>query len=167
MVTGINSDGSTVRRGRIVVGMDGSPESLAALEWSVREARCTHREVDAVLAYDTGVAWIDVGSEYESAIKRNAEEHARAQLDHALAQIAPDGHWPVAVRPNVVAGIAAEALVDFARDADLLVVGARGRGAFAGLLLGSTSQRCAERSACPVVVVPGSRARVEHAAQSD
>jgi nucleotide-binding universal stress UspA family protein len=127
----------------------------------VREAHHTGDEVDAVLAYDSGLAWIDVGSEYQSAIVKHSAQHARTQLDLALATTRPDGDWPVAVHPLAVTGSPAEVLVEIARDADLLVVGSRGRGAFAGLLLGSTSQRCAERSSCPVVVVPAPRSNRE------
>jgi nucleotide-binding universal stress UspA family protein len=116
---------------RIVVGVDGSPESQSALEWAVREG-----------------------------------QHARTQLDLTLVTMRPDGHWPVAVHPLAVAGSPAEVLVDIARDAELLVVGSRGRGAFTGLLLGSTSQRCAERSPCPVVVVPESRSHHEDGGES-
>ncbi len=132
----------------------------------MHEARHTGDEIDAVLAYDSGLAWIDVGSEYQSAIVKHAAEHARTQLDLTLATMRPDGQWPVAVHPLAVAGSPAEVLVEIARDADLLVVGSRGRGAFAGLLLGSTSQRCAERSSCPVVVVPASRSHREDGSES-
>jgi nucleotide-binding universal stress UspA family protein len=154
------------RHRRIVVGVDGSPESRAALDWAVREACCTGGTIDAVLAHETGLAWIDVGSEYESAIVQQSAEHARKELRETLAAMRPDGHWPVAVHPLTVAGAPADVLVDLARDADLLVVGSRGRGAFAGLLLGSTSQRCAERSPCPVVVVPAATSHIRDGAGS-
>ena len=143
--------------GRIVVGIDGSPESRAALDWAAHEAHRAGGEIDAVLAYDSGLAWIDVGSEYEDAIVKHSAEHAGDELHSTLDEMTPDGGWPVTVHPLVVAGPPAEVLVEIACEADLLVVGSRGRGAFAGLLLGSVSQRCAERSSCPVVVVPGPR----------
>ena len=60
----------------------------------------------------------------------------------------------LAVERRIVAGTAAPVLLDQAKDADLLVVGSRGHGGFAGLLLGSVSQQCAHHSTCPVVVVP-------------
>ena len=146
---------------RIVVGVDGSAESHAALEWAVREAQHTGDEVDAVLAYDSGLAWIDVGSEYQ---KRDREALGRACPD-PVGPDARDGETgrsvAVAVHPLAVAGFPAEVLVEIAREADLLVVGSRGRGAFTGLLLGSTSQRCAERSSCPVVDVPAPRSHRE------
>jgi nucleotide-binding universal stress UspA family protein len=154
-----------VRR-RIVVGVDGSPESQAALEWAEHEAHRSGSELDAVLAYDSGLAWIDVGSEFDNAIVEHSAEHAREELHQTLETMRPDGQWLVAVHPLAVAGPPAEVLVDLARKADLLVVGSRGRGAFAGLLLGSVSQRCAERSCCPVVVVPGPRSNTEREEES-
>ncbi len=161
MTSAARSENEPVRHAhrRIVVGIDGSPESRAALEWAVREAQCTGGEVDAVLAYDSGLAWIDVGSEYQDAIVKHSAERAGEELHCTLEEMAPDGRWPVSVHPFVVAGRPAEVLVELAREADLLVVGSRGRGAFAGLLLGSVTQRCAERSMCPVVIVPGPRSK--------
>ena len=53
----------------------------------------------------------------------------------------------------MVEGYPAPTLIDEAREADLLVVGSRGHGAFAGMLLGSVSQHCAQQAACPVVIV--------------
>ena len=135
---------------RIVVGIDGSQQSQAALDWAVREAAATNGEVDAVIAFDSGLAWIDVGSDYQSRIV----EHAAAQAREELHRVIDELHPAVPVHPLVVEGQAATVLVELAQGAELLVVGTRGRGGFAGLLLGSVSQRCAERSPCPVVVVP-------------
>jgi nucleotide-binding universal stress UspA family protein len=153
-------------RRHIVVGIDGSAESRAALEWALHEARCTGGEIEAVLAYESGLAWIDVGSEYEAAIVEHSAARAKEELHQTLDAVSPDGQWPVPVHPLVVAGPPAHVLVELGRDADLLVVGSRGRGAFAGLLLGSVSQRCAERSPCPVVVVPGPRSEGPNGGES-
>jgi nucleotide-binding universal stress UspA family protein len=142
------------RARRIVVGVDGSPESLAALGWAVDEAGRTGGEIDAVLAYDSGLAWIDVGSEYQAPILEQSATRAKAALHHALEGLGTEGSTSVSVRPLVVEGHPARVLVEVARDAELLVVGSRGRGGFAGVMLGSVSQRCAGHSACPVVVVP-------------
>jgi nucleotide-binding universal stress UspA family protein len=138
---------------RTIVGVDGSEESFAALRWALHEASGAGGEVQAVLAYDTGRTWMDVGSPYESLIAECVEERAKETLDRVLAKVAREAPT-VVVEPVVTEGHAAQVLVDLGRDADLLVVGTRGRGGFAGLLLGSVSQRCAERAPCPVVVVP-------------
>jgi nucleotide-binding universal stress UspA family protein len=139
---------------RIIVGIDGSPQSRAALEWAADEASRGGGEIDAVLAYGSGLAWIDVGSDTEAVIVARSEARAKETLQEALAAtpLPPEGE--VRINPVVVEGEPAPALVDRARTADLLVVGTRGRGGFTGLLLGSVSQRCVERSPCPVVVVP-------------
>jgi nucleotide-binding universal stress UspA family protein len=139
---------------RIVVGIDGSHRSRAALEWAIDEANRCSGEIDAVLVYGSGLAWIDVGGDAEAMIVARSAQRAKETLHGALeaTTIPPDG--APKINPIVVEGEPAHALVDIAKQADLLVVGTRGRGGFAGLLLGSVSQRCAERSPCPVVVVP-------------
>ena len=142
---------------RIVVGIDGSPESLAALEWAVYEAECTCGEIDAVLVYDSGLAWIDVGSEYQAAIVEHSAARAKQELLRTISASSSEGHDRITIHPLVVDGVPARVLAEHARDADLLVVGTRGRGAFAPHLLGSVSQRCAELSTCPVVIVPSPR----------
>ena len=140
---------------RIVVGVDGSDGSDRALQWALEQAAATGAEVDAVLAYDIPLAWIDVDSEYQAPMIEQAAKKAADTLRVILADHVGDSN--VTVRPLVIEGTAADALVTASRAADLLVVGSRGRGGFTGLLLGSVSQRCVERSSCPVVVVPEAR----------
>jgi nucleotide-binding universal stress UspA family protein len=138
---------------KIVVGVDGSDSSRAALRWALEQAKVVGAELEAVLAFSFELAWIDVGSDYQATWIEEATQRAREQLHGVLDEVVPEPR-PVAVHPLVVEGSPATVLVDVARSADLLVVGARGRGGFAGLLLGSVSQRCVERASCPVVVVP-------------
>ena len=138
---------------RIVVGVDGSAGAEAALAWALHEAEATGSDVTAVLAYSYDLWWIDGGADYEpKQIERKAVE-ARAALDDMVAKWVPES-TSVPVHRIVVEGHPTDVLLEVARDADLLVVGSRGRGELAGLLLGSVSQRCAERASCPVVVVP-------------
>ena len=136
-----------------MVGVDGSDGSRAALRWALEQAATTGGDIDAVLVYDSGLAWIDVGSDYQDSWAHHAAEQAQTELTRVLDDVA---HEPrsVAIRPVVVDGRPADVLVELAKGADELVVGTRGRGGFAGLLLGSVSQRCVERAPCPVVVVP-------------
>jgi nucleotide-binding universal stress UspA family protein len=138
---------------RIVVGIDGSPGSRAAFQWAVAEAAVRGAEIEAVLAYDFGLAWIDVGSDAQPVFMEHAARNAQEKLHRVLAELLPEPR-PVVVNAVVVEGAPAQVLVEMACNAELLVVGSRGRGGFAGLLLGSVSQRCVERSPCPVVVVP-------------
>ena len=130
--------------------------------WAVAEATAKDAEIEAVMAYDFGLAWIDVGSDAQSLFMQSATKAAREELDRVLGEVLPEPR-PVIVHPVVVEGVAAEVLVEMARNAELMVLGTRGRGGFAGLLLGSVSQRCIERSPCPVVVVPTPASRSDEA----
>ncbi|MFE5834676.1 universal stress protein [Streptomyces sp. NPDC056488] len=134
---------------RVVVGVDGSPASHAALRWALRHARRTGATVHAVGAYDLPGAggWsapaVDVLFD---------EEQARRSLSEELAAVlAPDDDVPLV--QHVVRGNPAQVLIDESDGAELLVVGSRGRGGFASLLLGSVSQQCAAHASCPVVIV--------------
>lgn len=137
---------------RIVVGVDGSPGSVAALSWACGLASETGAEVEAVTAWELSYAWIDG---YAPDILRWSEEarrDAEARLDNAIRAAA--GSAQVSVSRTVVEGPAVSALLDASKDADVLVVGSRGRGGFAGLLLGSISQQCVHHAHVPVTVVP-------------
>jgi nucleotide-binding universal stress UspA family protein len=124
----------------IVVGVDGSGPSKAALRWAVEEARLRGARVRAVHAW-----WIYPMFEPGA----DPTEAVRAFVTETL-----DGQTDVEVTPVAVQGEQASvALVDAAEDADLLVVGARGAGGFVGLLLGSVSQQCTHHARCPVVIV--------------
>ncbi len=138
---------------RIVVGVDTSDGSRVALRWALQEAKRSGAEVEAVLAYDFGLAWIDVGSGSQAQWIQHAADTAKAELHAFLEESAPEADG-VVVHPVVVEGAPADVLTELAHNADLLVVGTRGRGGFTGLLLGSVSQRCAQRAPCPVVVIP-------------
>jgi nucleotide-binding universal stress UspA family protein len=137
--------------GRIVVGVDGSENGLAALRWAIEEGRLRNASVEAVLAWhypNTGVEFMP----YTDASR--FEDAARQTLDAALRTVCPDDATQPRVEQFVVQDSPASALVGAAKDADLLVVGSRGRGGFAGLLLGSVSAQCVHHAPCPVVVVP-------------
>ena len=138
---------------RIVVGVDGSPSSIKALRWAIRQAKLTGAEVEAVTAwsYPSGYGWAPFS---DGAV--DLEGDAGKILAEALAEvsgIAPD----VVVEPLVVYGHAADVLVRAAKGADLLVVGSRGHGGFAGMLLGSVSQHCVHHAPCPVLVLRDGR----------
>jgi len=135
-----------------VVGVDGSPGSVAALSWAAGLAKETGAELDAVTAWELSYAWIDG---YAPDIVRWAEEARRDAEERLGAAITAAGVGAeVTVTRTVVEGATAQALLDASKDADLLVVGSRGRGGFAGLLLGSVSQQCVHHARVPVTVVP-------------
>lgn len=138
---------------RIVVGVDGSEASKAALRWAIRQAALTGSSVDAVTAwhYPTmyGMAPIADGEiDFEGAAKET--------LTKTLAEVSalkPD----VPVRPLVIDGQPAEVLLRLAKGADLLVVGSRGHGGFTSALLGSVSMYCVLHAHCPVLVLRDGR----------
>ncbi len=145
------STGQESRGQRIVVGVDGSPSSMAALRWAIRQAERTGAEVEAVTVWwyppGYGLAPMPEGA-------GDLEGEAAKTLAEALAEVsglAPD----VIVCPRVVEGNAAEVLLRAACGAELLVVGSRGHSGFAATL-GSVSRHCVRHAPCPVVVVRGS-----------
>ncbi|NJP51857.1 universal stress protein [Streptomyces sp. SBST2-5] len=133
----------------VVVGVDGSPSSYAALRWAVRYADMVDGEVEAVHAWDTpsAVGWTGPAIDPEFDL-----EQARERFTEELNAVFPDGR-PPRLRERLVEGDPSEALIRASERAELLVVGHRGRGGFARAMLGSVSQRCAQHAACPVVVV--------------
>lgn len=138
----------TEARPVVVVGVDGSGASRDALLWAAQQAQLTGGEVHAVIAWEFPPSY-GYYSDYTDA---ELEAQARKTLDEAVAESL--GRPPsVPVTFSVIKGHPAEALLDAARSADLLVVGSRGRGAFARILLGSVSQHCVHHATCPVVVV--------------
>lgn len=139
--------------GRIVVGVDGSPSSKAALAWAVEQARLTGASVEAVIAWHYPVM---VGGQPFAPIaaidSADFGEFATQVLSEAIgATVEPDG--PVKVSSVVREGNAAQVLLEAAKGADLLVVGSRGHGGFTEALLGSVSQACVHHARCPVVII--------------
>ncbi|HYT10477.1 MAG TPA: universal stress protein [Mycobacteriales bacterium] len=143
---------------RIVVGVDGSEESQAALRWAAGEAELHGAELEAVYAWEPplrlplvsapanpliGSAQVDT-----RVLARRAEETLEAALDQVFGEQRP-GY----VTPVVLEGPAAAVLLDQSLHADLLAVGSRGHGGFKGLLLGSVTEQCVRHARCSVVVV--------------
>jgi len=142
--------------GRIVVGVDGSESSRAALAWAVRQAALTGATVDAVHAWHIPVTY-GYGYGYAMVLPvPDLEKLAGRVIDKAVAEVA-DLASGVEIRAVTVEGNPARALLDAAKDADLLVVGSRGHGGFTEALLGSVSQHCVHHADCPVVVIRGAR----------
>ena len=131
---------------RVVVGVDHSPASTTALALAADEAARRGAVLVPVLVREP--SWSLDGRGRMSASVAQLEENERQALrDGVPADV------DVQVEPEVVVGHAAQALLDLVEAQDLLVVGSRGRGGFAGLLLGSTSTSVAQHARCPVVVV--------------
>ncbi|MBP0450616.1 universal stress protein [Kitasatospora sp. RG8] len=135
----------------IVVGVDGSPSSSAALRWALELARLDGSTVAAVIAWDypplSGWGLSIPGPEIEEA--------ARLALADAVKREVDSTGSPVPIRQRTEYGHPADVLLQTARGARLLVVGSRGFGGFKGTVLGSVSRHCVEHAPCPVVVVRG------------
>jgi nucleotide-binding universal stress UspA family protein len=144
----------------IIVGIDGSEHSRWALTWAMREA-VSHRVPLTVVTVRpaqvrpaTGVFW---GVHDYAEDGQDLELTQRAVREFAV-QVAKDtGETVPDITVNVETGDAAEELVRASQDADMLVVGSRGSGGFASLLMGSVSSQVTHHAACPVVVIPGPR----------
>ncbi|MFJ6774409.1 universal stress protein [Kitasatospora sp. NPDC091257] len=139
---------SLTREHRIVVGIDGSGPSKAALRWAVGQAVLTGAAVHAVAAWEYPSLYGWFAPMVDDGFERTARRTLSAEINEILG---PDRS--VEVRESLVLGHAAEVLLEAAEGADLLVLGSRGRGTFARTLLGSVSTRCAVHGGCPVVIV--------------
>jgi nucleotide-binding universal stress UspA family protein len=139
----------------ILVGVDGSESSRAALRYAADLAPKLGLPLHALVVWDyPALAW---GDWYVPETIARLEEAADAVAEAEAAKLFPDGRpdwFMIATRQ----GSAAAELIEASRDAGMLVVGSRGRGGFAGLLLGSVSRACAAHAHCPVLVVPQPRA---------
>ena len=143
--------GTMRRSGPVVVGVDGSVESASALEWAVREAQLRETELVALRAW-TGPQPLGPGDALPPVLDVQAAQTGEEQLLGEALE-AHDGTG-LQVRRMVRHDRPARALVQLSEQAQLVVVGTRGRGGFAGLLLGSTSHQLLHHADCPVMVVP-------------
>jgi nucleotide-binding universal stress UspA family protein len=139
---------------RVVVGVDGSSGARCALRWAIGEAREHHGELVVVHVWQMPYLGTSPYAPMTAIDLDALEEEARHLIDRMLAD--EDTH-DLEVERRAVCGSASQLLVDLTDDADLLVVGARGRGGFVGLLLGSVSEQVARHARCPVVIVPADR----------
>lgn len=137
----------------ITVGVDGSHHAQPALDWAVKEAGIRHAPLTVLTVHEvasnhwTGHAMVVPADEGD---RDKAQQAAEAAAAKAAEGIEPK---PASVTVRAVSGIAAQELIGASQDADLLVVGARGGGGFAALMLGSVSSQVVHHAKCPVVVV--------------
>ena len=137
---------------RIVVGVDGSDSAKYALDVAIDEAERWNAELTAVVGVPMGagaglLGWLPSGVDRETLLA-----DVKAGLDVTVDR-ASQGR-DVEVRRHALDGTGAALLSEFSTAVDLVVVGSRGRGGFAGMLLGSTSQTVLHHATCPVLVVP-------------
>ncbi len=139
----------------IVVGVDGSEHSQPVLEWAMNEAALKQAPL-TVLAVNqvAGSYWTRSPIIFPADLAD--QEKARQAAEEAVSQAAGRlGVTASSVTVQAVSGLPAQVLIDASGDADLVVVGRRGGGGFAGLMMGSVSSQVSHHAACPVVVVPG------------
>ena len=142
----------------ITVGIDGSHDAHRALEWAMREAAVRHVPLTVVTVHEVAVSgW--TGQPIIFPVDQAAVEETRQAAEETAAKAAArlGESQPASVTVRAVNGFPAQELMEASRDADLLVVGSRGGGGFARLMLGSISQKVVHHAHCPVVVVPGPR----------
>jgi len=138
----------------ITVGVDGSEHSQRALEWAVREAGARQAPLTVLAVHQVaGSHWTGHPVTYPA--DRPAAEVVRRMADDAVRKAVRQVGEPVpaSVTVRAVSGLPARELISASTDADLVVVGSRGGGGFAKLLLGSVSSQVVAHSACPVAVI--------------
>jgi nucleotide-binding universal stress UspA family protein len=135
---------------KIVVGVDGSSHSEKALQWAAHLGATFGAEIVAVAAWDypASIGWASVPDEWHP--DQDMEKVLKETLDSVFGD-----HLPATLRTVVREGGAAKVLLDESKGATMLIVGSRGHGGFAGLLLGSVSTNVAEHAGCPVLVIHG------------
>lgn len=140
---------------RYIVGVDGSAESVEALRWAVAEVRAhgdgNVRVVQVWTRPYRGLATSLAPGPYGLPEPTALEEAARQRLASTLEALGDTS--PVELHTEVREGQPAAVLCKLAREADLVVVGSRGRGGFSALLLGSVSAQVVQHARCSVVVV--------------
>ena len=145
----------TVASGRIVVGVDGSDTSRAALAWAVEEAKVRGEPLHIIEALD----FTSVG-EAAVSLSAKAREEELAEKETVLDQLATElGGQGVDITTELVLEGPGPALVGAVGADDLLVVGATGHGLVARAVLGSVSAWVSRHAPCPVVIVPGQHSR--------
>lgn len=133
---------------RIVVGVDGSDDSLKALDWAAGQAELTGASVEIVSTWKmpSSYGWASMPIDYNPVA--DVKEKLRDIVENVRA-----AHPGVSFDETIAEGDAAPVLLERSRGAELLVVGTRGHGGFTGLLVGSVSMHCATHASCPVVVL--------------
>jgi nucleotide-binding universal stress UspA family protein len=137
----------------VVAGIDGSDASVAAARWAARQASITGSRLEVVSAWQGPGSWgISWGTAIPIPTDWDPVADTQSMVDEVIGSLVPD--FPtVTIESRVAEGHPAEVLVEASRHADLLVVGSRGHGEFAGMLIGSVSQHCAAHAKCSVVIV--------------
>lgn len=142
----------------ITVGVDGSDNSHRALEWAMKEAALRHADLTVLTVHEVMASyWTSEPVIMEQ--DRPLAEKARLWAEDAVAAVTGQlgDAKPASVTVRAVSGFADRELIEASKHSDLIVVGSRGGGGFARLLVGSISNKVVHHAACPVVLVPADR----------
>ena len=138
---------NTTANPAILVGVDGSDPSLDALRYAAKVSAAFGAPLRAITTWD----YPTLGDVYTS-VGWSPEKDAAAILESSIDTVFA-GDAPSDLTTAVLAGPAPSVLIKESRGAEMLVLGSRGRGGFAGLLLGSVSSTCSTHAHCPVLIV--------------
>lgn len=141
------SNESGERRGRIIVGVDGSEASVTALRHGIRMANALGASLEAIATWHL-LSSYSSGSEFGFTPQDDARSILEGAVKSTFGADVPE--WFTA---TTMEGKADQILIEQSRGAEMLVVGSRGHGGLSGLLLGSVSALCAERAHCPVLII--------------
>jgi nucleotide-binding universal stress UspA family protein len=137
----------------IIVGIDGSVHSDRALEWAMKEAAIRRVPLTVItVAHALAGYWGAVPYPGDHAMAEKARQAVAEAVEKAKARLGDTG--PASITIKAVTGIPAEEILNAAEGTDMIVVGSRGAGGFARLLLGSVSSQITHHAHCPVVVIP-------------
>jgi nucleotide-binding universal stress UspA family protein len=139
----------------MVVGVDGSPDSERALDWAMKHAAALRTPLTVLTVHPVPKSYwghLPVTGPPDVPALEERRQAAEQTTRAAASRLGEDAPAMVSVR--AVSGFVVEELVEASRDADLVVVGARGSGGFTRLLMGSVSSQLVQHAACPVVILP-------------
>ena len=139
----------------ITVGIDGSAHSARALEWAIKEAAIRHAPVTVLTVHTVPMSpW--TGNPYTLPADADDVQKAEQAAEELTLKVTSQlgSAKPSSVTVRAISGFPAQALIEASRTADLLVVGSRGAGGFAQLMIGSVSSQVVHHAHCPVVVIP-------------
>ena len=137
----------------IIVGVDGSGHSQRALEWAMKEAALRHAPLTVLTVHETIRGWFGGAARFpeDAELTEKAQVAAQAEVDKVLAGLGESR--PESVTVKAVNGFPVEELINAGHDADMIVLGSRGVGGFAQLMMGSVTSQVAHHATCPVVIV--------------
>jgi nucleotide-binding universal stress UspA family protein len=138
----------------ILVGVDGSGHSQRALEWAAKEAALRNTSLTVLTVHQTVAGFWGGPLHYQgdNTLVQKAAEAAKAATEQVVASLGDSK--PASVHVTAVEGFPAEELINAGAEADIIVLGSRGGGGFARMLLGSVSSQVAEHADVPVLIMP-------------